>query len=178
MLLLAALDSAGVPLPAAVDALLVTTAIMDPSAAYISALFAVIGSVIGSLFLFYLARKGGQTYLNRVTATESGKRFRLWFQQYGLITVFLPALLPIPLPLKVFVISAGAMGVSPAKYLAVVLAGRIPHYFGLAWLGSRFGENTMPWLKGHVLHLLAVAVVMALVLGYVVKRVSRAPQPH
>lgn len=175
LFLLATLDSAGVPLPAAVDALLVATAIINPSAAYLSALFAVVGSAMGSLFLFYLAQKGGQAYLNRVIATEGGAKFRVWFQTYGLITVFIPALLPIPLPLKMFVISAGAMGVSPLKYMAVVLAARIPRYFGLAWLGAQYGADTMPWIKSHVWHLLLFALFLGLTLGYAVKRVSREP---
>lgn len=175
LFLLATLDSAGVPLPAAVDALLVATAIINPSAAYLSALFAVIGSALGSMFLFYLAQKGGQAYLNRVIATEGGAKFRVWFQTYGLITVFIPALLPIPLPLKMFVISAGAMGVSPVKYMAVVLAARIPRYFALAWLGARYGAETMPWIKSHVWHLLVFALCLGLTLGYAVKRVSDEP---
>ncbi len=173
LFLLAVFDSAGVPLPAAVDALLVATAIVNPSAAYFSAFCAVLGSAIGSVVLFYLARKGGQAYLNRVIASEGGAKFRIWFQTYGLITVFIPALLPIPLPLKVFVISAGAMGVSPMKYLIVVLAARIPRYFGLAWLGAQYGEQTMPWIKSHVWHLLLFALCLGLTLGYAVKRVSR-----
>lgn len=178
LFLLAILDSAGVPLPAAVDALLVATAIINPGAAYLAALFAVIGSAIGSLFLFYLAQKGGQNYLNRVIATEGGIKFRVWFQTYGLITVFVPALLPIPLPLKIFVISAGAMGVSPIKYIAVVLAARIPRYFVLAWLGTQLGHDTMPWIKSHVWHLLIFALCLAATLYYAVKRVSRESPSH
>ncbi len=178
LFLLAVLDSAGIPLPAAVDALLVATAIINPSAAYVAALFAVVGSALGSLFLFYLARKGGQAYLNRVIATEGGSKFRVWFQTYGLITVFIPALLPIPLPLKVFVISAGVMGVSPIKYMAVVMAARIPRYFGLAMLGAQYGADTMPWIKSHVWHLLLFALCLGLTLGYAVRRVSDESPSH
>ena len=173
LLVLAMLDSAGVPLPAAVDALLVTTAVMDPGTAFLGALAAILGSVAGSLFLFYLARKGGQAYLNRVTATGRAATFREWFQVYGLITVFIPALLPIPLPLKVFVICAGALGVSPVRYVAVVLAARIPRYLGLAWLGAHFGPETMPFIKSHVPHLLLSALLLALILGLVVRQLSR-----
>lgn len=176
--LLAVLDSAGIPLPAAVDALVVATAALDPASAYLTALFAVIGSAIGSLFLFFLAQKGGQGYLNRVTAAGRGAKFRIWFQTYGLITVFVPALLPIPMPLKIFAISAGALGVSPYRYMGVVLAARIPRYFGLAWLGSQLGEGTMPWIKSHVPHLLLFAVVLAAGLYVAVRRASRESLPH
>lgn len=170
---LAILDSAGVPLPAAVDALLVATAAVNPASAYLAAGVAVVGSVIGCMILFLIGRKGGQTYLDRVTQTGRAAKFRAWFQTYGLITVFIPALLPIPLPVKVFVLSAGALGVRPLTLLGVVLAARVPRYFGLAWLGSELGDHTMSWLKAHLLHLFLFAILLGLLLGLAVKLIAR-----
>jgi len=147
--LLAVLDSAGIPLPAAVDALLLVIAATDRKAAYFAATLASIGSAVGSMVLFYIARKGGKAYLDRHTATGRGKLFREWFQHYGLITVFVPAISPIPMPMKLFVISAGAMGISPVSYLLTVLAARIPRYFVLAYLGSQLGEGAGGYILLH-----------------------------
>jgi uncharacterized membrane protein YdjX (TVP38/TMEM64 family) len=95
-----------------------------------------------------------------------------------LITVFIPALVPIPLPLKVFVLSAGALGVKPLTFLAVVLSARLPRYFGLAWLGSQLGSETMPWLRAHALSLalfaLALAAVLALMVKWNARRIEQA----
>ena len=110
LLILAMLDSAGIPIPAAVDALLMVLAANAPGTAYVAAAMAVAGSVAGSLFLFFVARKGGEKYLERHTVGERGQRLRRWFQHYGLLTVFISALSPIPMPMKLFVISAGALG--------------------------------------------------------------------
>lgn len=173
LFVLAVFDSAGIPLPAAVDALVVAAAAVNPASAYLDAAMAVLGSAIGSMVLFYIGRRGGQSYLDRVTASWRAHRFREWFQTYGLITVFIPALLPIPMPLKVFVLSAGALGVKPLHYLLVVLAARIPRYFGLAYLGSQLGEHTMGWLKEHLWHLVIFAVVLAAVLALAVRLLSR-----
>ncbi|MCZ2147394.1 MAG: VTT domain-containing protein [Bryobacterales bacterium] len=173
LFVLAILDSAGIPLPAAVDALVVATAAVNPASAYLDAAMAVVGSAIGSMALFYIGRKGGEAYLDRITASRRTHRFREWFQTYGLITVFIPALLPIPMPLKVFVLSAGALGVKPLHYLLVILAARIPRYFGLAYLGSQLGEHTMGWLKAHVWHLVIFALLLAAVLALAVRLVSR-----
>ena len=106
-------------------------------------------------------------------------RLRGWFQVYGLVTVFIPAFLPIPgLPLKIFVLSAGALGVSPLRFLLLILTARIPRYFGLAWLGSHFGSETMPWIKSHggtlaVLGLI-VAAVMSLAMKWHARRIAQA----
>jgi membrane protein DedA with SNARE-associated domain len=175
---LAILDSAGVPLPAAVDALLIATAAVNPKAAMLSAAAAVIGSAIGCMILFFFARKGGQAYLDRATVSENATKFRHWFQTYGLITVFIPCLLPIPMPLKMFVLSAGALGVNPLHFLGVVLAARVPRYFGLAWIGMQLGTGAGAWIKAHIPHLFVFAALLFLILYLAVKlrvRESRSP---
>ncbi len=179
LFLIAILDSAGVPLPAAVDALLVTTAILNPGTAYLGALLATIGSAIGCMFLYYLGRTGGRVYLDKVTATGRAQRLRAWFQTYGLITVYIPAAVPIPgLPLKVFVLCAGALGVTPHRFLLLILIARIPRYFGLAWLGTRFGDQTMPWITSHAGYLalfsLIIAAIVTLAMKWNARRLAQA----
>jgi membrane protein DedA with SNARE-associated domain len=166
---LAGLDSAGVPVPDGVDVLVVLTALHSREAGYISAGMAVLGSVIGCLILYHIGHKGGRSYLERKTQTGWPKTFRLWFLRYGGITVFIPALLPIPLPLKVFVLSAGAFGMPVAEFLAIVLAARVPRYFGLAYLGSQLGQNPLEYLKHHAGELAAVAVGLFMFLVLLVK---------
>ena len=49
------------------------------------------------------------------------RAFRTWFMRYGLVTVFIPALLPIPfLPFKAFAACAGALGVTRTRFLLVL----------------------------------------------------------
>ncbi len=47
--------------------MVVTVAALDHSQAYWAAAAAIAGSLIGSLFLFFVARKGGEAYLHRHT---------------------------------------------------------------------------------------------------------------
>lgn len=173
LFLIAVLDSAGVPLPAAVDALLIATAAVSPAQAYLSAGLAVAGSATGCMFLFYVARKGGEAYLAKHAVGERAMRFRAWFRAYGLITVYIPCLLPIPMPLKVFVLCAGALGVHPRKFLLTVLAARIPRFFGLAFLGARLGENSGQWLKQQAWHITGFAVLLAAALVFAVRIIGR-----
>ncbi len=168
--LLAALDSAGIPLPAGVDALLVTLAAVSPRQAVAAALLATAGSVAGNLALFLAARKGGEAWLERKTASGRARRFREWFLRYGLITVFVPAVVPVvPLPLKVFVISAGALGVRLRSFLFTVLAARVPRYMAMAWLGARLGVETTAWLEAHLPHLVTAAILLFVALWLAVR---------
>jgi len=168
--ILAALDSAGVPIPGGVDALLLVLSSTRPDLAYLSAGLAVAGSAIGSMSLFYIAKAGGEVLLHRHTsASPRAAKLREWFHTYGLITVFIPALLPIPLPMKVFVLCAGVFDVHPATFLAVILAARLPRYFGLAYLGVQFQEGALDYLKAHVTELLMLAAALFVILVLAVK---------
>jgi membrane protein DedA with SNARE-associated domain len=172
LFLLAILDSAGIPLHPGVDALIVFLAAKDPAHAYLNALIAVAGSIIGCMTLYYIARKGGQRYLDARTQSGSAAKFRAWFQRYGLATVFIPGVVPIlPLPMKVFVISAGALGVRPLPFLLVVLAARVPRFLALAYLGTKLGQGSLDYLKHHIWHLAGFAVLLLVVI-LVVLRIS------
>lgn len=173
LFMLAILDSAGVPVVGGVDALLVWIAVAKPESAYAAAGMALVGSLIGSLALFFIARKGGEAYLDRYTHSKRGARLRRWFLEYGLLTIFVPALIPIPMPLKIFVLSAGALGMSPFVFTLVLVVARIPRYFGLAWLGLQLGQDTLPYLAHHIWQMVAIAVVLFAFLYLLIKYLDR-----
>ena len=160
------LDSVGLPLPAAMDALLLAYSIEHPGSAYLAAAVAVLGSLIGNLVLFRAARLGGRRFVDRNTPEEEQNRFRRWFTRYGLLTIFVPAVVPfVPLPLKVFVVSAGAMHTPMGKFLLSILAARVIRYFGEAYLGTLLGRNAEGFLRHHAWSIVGVAA--AVILGLV-----------
>jgi membrane protein YqaA with SNARE-associated domain len=162
---LAVIESAGIPNPGGTDALLLLVAIARPQDAMLSAILAACGSLLGSAIFYEIMRKGGQTVLKKYTSSQRGQKFGAWYMRYGLITVFIPALLPIPiLPFKVFAACAGALGVPRVRFLGVIAAARFPRYLALAYLGAKLGENSAAWLRSHLWHLLGVAIVIGILL--------------
>ncbi len=169
LFVLAALDSAGVPIPAAVDALLMLLAASAPEQAALCAILALAGSLAGSMFLFWISRRGGEAYLARHTVGPRGIKARTWFQHYGLLTVFISAISPIPLPMKLFVISAGALGIRPVRFFFTVFAARATRYAAMAYLGAHLGHDGAgaylkdhAWNIGGILLALLVACVIAI----------------
>jgi membrane protein YqaA with SNARE-associated domain len=160
LFVLAFVDSVGIPIAAGMDALLILIAVKNPAMAYWAATLAVLGSLCGNAILFTAARRGGRRFLAQSQQPGRAHRFRLWFQRYGLITIFIPALLPIPMPLKLFVASAGALGTSIRSFLFVVALARIFRFFAGAWLGVSVGESSAGFLKAHSWHFLVAAVVL------------------
>jgi len=65
------------------------------------------------------------------------------------------------------------MEVSPATFAAVLLAARIPRYFIIAWLGTRLGPQTLPFLKAHIGALVLIAVVLCVLLFAIVHVAGR-----
>ncbi len=143
-----------------VDALLIAISTVNPAQAFPAAGCAVVGSLIGSLFLFLLARKGGHVMLAKYTESGRGKQLRHWFERYGLLTVFVPALSPIPMPLKIPIFCAAVLEVRTAYFLAVILFARVIRYSALAYLGQRYGQQTLPYLKTHWEYVLLIILLL------------------
>jgi membrane protein YqaA with SNARE-associated domain len=165
LFILGALDSVGVPLPAAMDLLLIEVALRTPERAWIAAGVAVVGSLIGNIILFRAARLGGSRFVKRETPPAEQHKFRRWFAEFGLLTVFIPAIVPfVPLPLKVFVVSAGAMHTPFGRFLAVIITARVLRYFGEAYLGVRFGQDARGFLQHNSWNIAAAVLAAAIIL--------------
>ncbi len=177
ILLLSALDSSGVPVAGVFDAFLILIAVQRPSIAWWCAGLAVCGSIAGNIILFTISRKGGRAFLEKSASEGRAMRFRAWFLRFGLLTIFIPAMIPIPMPLKLFVITAGVFGTPLAEFLGVVVPARIIRYFGEVWLGVALGHESTGFLKTHVWQLVGYAVaIFAVLYGVLVWR-HRATSP-
>lgn len=173
ILVITILDGAGIPNPSGPDLLLLLYASQRPESAFVAALFGVAGSTIGSYILFLLARKGGEVYLERHTMSRRGRRLRRWFHHYGLISVFIPALVPIPLPLKLFVICAGALGIRSHAFLLTLASAKTVRYLAIAYLGRKLGEESFSYLAQHKWDLLLVAIGLLVFCTLLVKITDR-----
>jgi uncharacterized membrane protein YdjX (TVP38/TMEM64 family) len=123
----------------------------------------VLGSLIGNLALFMAARTGVRWFVRDVPH-PGPRRFHEWFERYGLLTVFIPAAMPIPLPLKIFVISAAVARTPLRSFLAVIALGRVIRYFGEAYLGVSLGRDSLPFLRAHTWPLIGGAVALFVLL--------------
>jgi len=179
LFLLAILDSSGLPIPNSLDAYLIFLSVKEPQLAYRYAAISLAGSMIGNVTLFLIARRGGRRFQARVDPDRK-HRFRKWFKRFGLVTVFVPGLMPI-LPLKLFVISAGALHTRFLPFLIVIVLARAGRYFGEAWLGVKLGIESTGFLRKHTWEIVIATVLLFVALYLLVivserwhKRHSRA----
>ena len=183
---LSILDSMGIPLPAAIDVLLIGVAASSadsPQTAYLTALLAIAGSIAGNIALYQAASHGRKFMSKGEPPPGKRRRFEQWFHRFGLLTVFVPAVTPlVPLPLKVFVISAGACQTAFGRFLTVIVIARVIRYFGLAYLGLQLGLDAQGFLIRNGWRLtgaaLALAFVAYLLFRMVDRRHARAMEPR
>jgi membrane protein YqaA with SNARE-associated domain len=102
------------------------------------AAMAAIGSVAGCIWIYALARKGGQAYYRNKQQQPSG-RIRMWVQKYPFTSVLLPAVAPFPVPFKPFVIAQGVFQVPFIPFAVGTFVGRGALFFMEGFLGVRYG---------------------------------------
>lgn len=171
LLLFAVIENMGPPMPGGTDVLLLVLAASPHADARLCAIMATVGALIGSAIFFEITRKGGEKFLARYMSSRRGLRFCEFAHRYGLATVFISSLIPLPiLPFKLFAACAGAMGVSRMRFILVVAAGRIPRYAALAYLGKQLGAHSTTWLKSHTWYMLAIAAILTLALYGFIRR--------
>ncbi len=166
--LMALMDGAGMPVPGALDAVVVSYVYVAPRNAWAYVLLASVGSALGCLVLFFIGRAGGEVLIERRMKPERFDKVRRDFDRHPMLTVVLPSMLPPPFPFKIVVLSAGAFGMRLVEFEAAVLLGRLARFGLLSLLTIRFGPEVIPvfstGLRRHPLLLLAVVVAVGAVL--------------
>ena len=145
----AVVDSSVVPLtiPGSTDLLLLWLVAHggDP---WLLAPCAVAGSLLGGYTTWHIGRRGGEEALRHYVPARLLRRIVLWVERHRILAVFVPALLPPPIPLLPFALAAGALGVSRRRFLAVFGSARSLRYSIIAWLGAAYASNIARWWSG------------------------------
>src|SRR5437870_6554833 len=162
MLLIGALDSSLLSLPEINDYLVVVRCYKHPRAVFIFPLFAAVGSVIGCWLLYTIIRRGGQAILRRRFRPEHIKRVESAYARFGILALAVPALLPPPMPFKIFVATAGAMEFPRRRFLLTVLIARSLRYYVEGVLAVFYGERVLRFLKDNGLIIISVVAGVCL----------------
>jgi membrane protein YqaA with SNARE-associated domain len=145
----AIVDSSPIPLslPGSTDLLLLWLVAYggDP---WLLAAMAIAGSLVGGYSTWQLGRRGGEAVLRRYVPARLHQRVVGWVEHHRILAVFLPALLPPPIPLLPFALASGALGVSRRRFLIVYGAARTVRYSLIAWLGVNYGRHAIRLWSG------------------------------
>jgi membrane protein YqaA with SNARE-associated domain len=148
LFLISFLDSSVLTFPVVNDFLLIDLSFHHPARMPVYAFMATLGSVLGCIVIYFIARKGGEALFHRRAGRHAGA-VRHWIERNGFAGMLIAALLPPPIPFKVFVIAGGVFEVPFGSFVTAVALARLLRYFGLGFLAARYGRGAIPFVMHH-----------------------------
>jgi membrane protein YqaA with SNARE-associated domain len=177
LFLISFLDSSVLTFPVINDLLLIELSIQRPARMPVYASMAALGSLLGCVLLFFLARKGGEAFFRRKAGTRA-ETIRHWVERNGFGGMLVAALLPPPMPFKFFVLAAGVFEVPLVSFSSAIALARLFRYFGMGYLAVRYGSQALPYLAQHKLQVVIVAAVLVAVSYALSRLILRGGTPQ
>ncbi len=170
----ALVDSAAIPMP--VDALVIDYVAHDHARALLYCLMAAVGSAVGSLLPFYLGRAGGELFLLKRINRQRYEKLRDRFERQEFLAILIPAMMPPPMPVKLFEFAAGVFEMRPLWFFGAITAGKFLRFLLWALITIFFGPTILHTLthglRVHSGLLLAFAGLLVVAVAvYVVRRI-------
>lgn len=143
------LDSSFLSLPNINDLLVVVMVVEHKERMLYYAAMATLGSVSGCYVIYYLARKGGEAFLEKRLKRGAVDRALAAYKRNGLMALMIPALLPPPAPFKLFVLAAGVADVRPVQFVVAIAVARGARYLALGILAVYYGDAALELMRTH-----------------------------
>ncbi len=106
-------------------------------------LLATAGSALGGYSCYQVGKRGGMAFIEKRTPPRIFKLVTEWVERHAILAVALPAILPPPMPLTVFVLAAGALKMPRNKFLVTFTISRAVRHAIAAWLGIQYGRHIL-----------------------------------
>ncbi len=166
--LVAFLDSSVLSFPFVTDALVMRLCMERPARMFYYATMATLGSLVGCIWIYWLAKKGGEVYFHR-HGGRAALRAKQWVDNNAFLSLFIPAVLPPPMQFKVFVLAQGVFQVPLRTFVLALVLGRGIRYLAEGIFAVRYGQQALEFLVGHAVAFTAAVLGVLLVL-YVANR--------
>ncbi|MGB8579363.1 MAG: VTT domain-containing protein [Candidatus Sulfotelmatobacter sp.] len=163
LLVLGIADNSVVPLTGSMDVLTIWLAARHFHPWPYYAAMATLGSLIGGYITYALAREGGKETMERKLSKKRAAKVAAAFERWGFAAVAIPALLPPPFPFVPFLVAAGAMQYSRAKFLGALTLGRAVRYSIGAFLGFHYGTHILRFFSRYYKPAMAILIGLAVI---------------
>jgi membrane protein YqaA with SNARE-associated domain len=171
---IAIIDSSSIPMP--IDALLIDYVAHDHARFLLYCFMAAFGSAIGSLVPYYLGRAGGELFLLKRINRERYEQLRDRFEKQEFLALMVPAMMPPPMPVKLFEFAAGVFEMKPLWYFSAIFLGKFIRFLIWAIITITYGPTILHsitrTLHAHLGYVLgASGIIIVLLLVYVFRKV-------
>jgi membrane protein YqaA with SNARE-associated domain len=171
---LALIDSALVPLPMSMDGVVIGYVASDHRKFLLYCLMAAAASAVGSMVPYYAGRAGGELFLLKRINRARYERMRDRFENQEFLAIMIPAMMPPPMPIKLFEFGAGVFEMKPLLFAIAIFCGKLVQFVVCALItifyGPAIAQTARMVLRQHREMMLGVGAAIAMVFTIYVLR--------
>jgi len=158
---LALIDSGLFPLPTTMDGVVIGYVAADHRKFLLYCLMAAAASAVGSLIPYYVGRAGGEIFLLKRINRVRYEQIRDRFERQEFLAIMFPAMMPPPMPIKLFEFAAGVFEMKPVPFVTAIFVGKFVQFLACALITIFYGPEIAHTAR-HAVHE-HFNIVMALV---------------
>jgi membrane protein YqaA with SNARE-associated domain len=138
---LAFIDSGLFPLPTTMDGVVIGYVATDHRKFLLYVLMAAGMSAVGSLIPYYVGRAGGELFLLKRINRARYEGLRDRFQNQEFMAIMIPAMMPPPMPIKLFEFAAGVFEMKPLPFATAIFCGKFVQFLVCALITVFYGPE-------------------------------------
>jgi len=171
---LAVIDSSTIPVP--IDALLIDFVVHDHAKFLLYCFMAALGSAVGSLLPFYIGKAGGELFLMKRINRKRYEQLRDRFERQEFLAIMIPAMMPPPMPVKVFEFAAGVFEMKTLWFFMAILVGKFLRFLFEALITIYYGPTILKTVtmtvRAHVGWVLGICgILVGILVLWVVRKI-------
>ncbi|HLG24466.1 MAG TPA: TVP38/TMEM64 family protein [Candidatus Nanoarchaeia archaeon] len=113
---------------------------------FLGTVYSLIGTFIGSILVFFIAKRFGRPFIEKIINKKDLEHFDYYFKKKGKTALFVTRLIPILFPNDVVSFAAGLTPLSLRSYAVISFFGFIPNILALNFFGNALSQNFNPYL--------------------------------
>ena len=171
---LAIVDTSSIPMP--IDAFVIGYVAADHARFILYAFMAALGSAIGALVPYYIGRAGGELFLLKRINRQRYEKLRDRFERQEFLAIMIPAMMPPPMPVKLFELAAGVFEMKPLWFVSAIFVGKFLRFILWALITVFYGPAIVHAI-GSTFHqhlglvLAAVGILVGALAVYIVRKI-------
>jgi membrane protein YqaA with SNARE-associated domain len=138
---LAFIDSGLFPLPTTMDGVVIGYVALDHGKFLLYVAMAAAASAIGSMIPYYVGRAGGELFLLKRINRARYERLRDRFERQEFMAIMVPAMMPPPMPIKLFEFGAGVFEMKPLPFVTAIFCGKFIQFLVCALITVFYGPE-------------------------------------
>ena len=171
-----AFSDAGIfPIPTTMDGAVIGYVASNHRMFLLYCLMAAAASSLGSLVPYYVGRAGGELFLLKRINRARYEQMRDRFEKQEFLAIMIPAMMPPPMPIKMFEFGAGVFEMKPLPFATAIFTGKMIQFLVCALITVFYGPEIAHAVR-HAIHdrlgvvLVIVGVVVLGLSVYVLRK--------